>query len=136
MHRRRGEDDLRHLESAVAEKRHQIDDHRNTPCGDDRVAFETVDAHQRQPLQFHRSVGEMAQQADVEFLEIQPGGEHCIGLALHDVGDLAPERGRRDQGDSQDNDHGYNRDLHDFFHFLSVLKTKTVVPASSNPILR
>ena len=43
MHRRRGEDDLRHLESAVAEKRHQIDDHRNTPCGDDRVAFETVD---------------------------------------------------------------------------------------------
>ena len=45
----------------------------------------------------------MAQQSDVEFLEIQPGGEHGIGLALHDVGDLAPERGRRDQGDSQDN---------------------------------
>ena len=136
MHGRRREDHLGHLEPAVAEQRHQVDDHRNPLRGDDRVALEAVHAHQREPFQIQRSVREMAQQADVELLEIELRREHFIGFALHDVGDLAPQRKRHDQGDRQNNGHHDGRDLHELFHSASVLIAKTVVAASSNPILR
>ena len=136
MHGRRREDHLRHLEPAVAEERHQVDDHRNPLRGDDRVALKTVHAHQCEPFQIQRSVREMAQEADIEFLEIELRREHFIGFALHDVGDLAPQRKRRDQGDRQHDGHHDGRDLYELFHFASVLIAKTVVAASSNPILR
>ena len=96
----------------------------------DDVPFDTYFGEQK------RRAEEMAQQADVEFFEIDPCVEHLIGFALHDLGDLPPQQHRGDKSRHQNNGHDNGHNLHDFFHFLSVLKTKTVVPASSNPILR
>ena len=63
-------------------------------------------------------------------------GGFVLTFALHDLGDLPPQQHRGDKSRHQNNGHDNGHNLHDFFHFLSVLKTKTVVPASSNPILR
>ena len=136
MKRRLRKDDLRHLKPLVAEKRHHIHDHRNPLRGDDRIARKRLLAHQRQSLQIERSTGKMAQQADVQLLEIEPRIEHRIGLTLHNLGDLAPQHHRRHQSDHQHDGHHDGRNLHEFFHHLSVLKAKTVVSTSSNPTLR
>ena len=136
VQRRFGEDDLCHFEPVVAEQRHRVHDDRYAVRGNDRIAFERPRAHDGQPFQVERRAREMAQQADVEFFEIDPCVEHLIGFALHDLGDLPPQQHRGDKSRHQNNGHDNGHNLHDFFHFLSVLKTKTVVPASSNPILR
>ncbi len=47
---RRVRDQLRHLEAAVAEQRHQVHDHRNAACRNNRIAFEAVHTHERQTL--------------------------------------------------------------------------------------
>ena len=136
MQRRVRKDHLRHLEPAVAEERHQVHDHRDPARRNNRVALEAVDAHQRQPLQFDRSVREVPQQADVEPFEIQFRGKHRVGLLFHDVGNLAPKGHRHDQCDRQNDHDDRGQNLHELFHSISVLQAKTVVSASLNPHFR
>lgn len=88
VQRRFGENDLRHFEPVVAEQRHRVHDDRYAVRGNDRIAFERPRAHDGQSFQVERRAREMAQQADVEFFEIDPCVEHLIGFALHDLGDL------------------------------------------------
>ena len=90
MERGRGQNHLGHLEPAVAEQRHEIDHNRNARGRGDRIALEAAGTHQRQPLEFDRRMREMAQQADVQPLEIELRRQHAVGFPLHDVGDLSP----------------------------------------------
>ena len=106
VQRRGRKDDFGDLEPLVAEERQQVDDHRNTPCGNDGVALETLRTHEGQPLELDRRMGEMAQQTDVQLLEIEFCRQHGVGLALDDFGHFAPQRHRSHNDDRQQ----YGRD--------------------------
>ncbi len=97
MHGRTVQKDLAHLEAPVAEQRERADHHRDASRGEDRVAGEGVDAREAEPLQLQRGVGEVAQQADVEPVEIELGTQRSVGFALDDRGDLAAQQRRGDE---------------------------------------
>ena len=112
----RGEDDLGYFEALVAEERKEIDDHRDALGGRDRVALEPPDAHERQPPDLQRRMGQVAQQADVQFLEVETGLQQLVGFVFDDRGDLAPQRHGRHDGDGQQHGDDRGRDADEFLH--------------------
>ena len=135
------EQDAAHLEARVAEERHQVHHHRDPVGGDDRIPHEGLRAaYERQSVQLQRGVGKVAQQADIQLLEIETGRQHLVGFALHDIADLSLQDHRHDECDGQKRGDGNRRYLCKFFHILtfefSVHRRKRVVSASRNPSLR
>ena len=133
------DEQLAHLQPPVTEQRPGVDHHREAPYGGDGIPLEGGHTHERHPLQLERGVGEVAQQADAQPLEVEPRDEHRVGLGTDQFGNLAAQEDGGRQHDHQQDGNDRHRNFQKLFHrstFLFMSKRNRVLPTSSNPHVR